>query len=137
MNNTAGIYRQLPLVLACMIAASPVWASDGHGSTNGEQVTRTIEPGKVHEECMTLTAQDQLHYSFTASENLDFNIHNHVGLNINYPIPEHSTAEADAVFVPEAEHHYCLMWTNSGSSAVELRLEHARSRRSEPAPPAK
>lgn len=105
--------------LSLILAMAPVSAANTHGDL--QQLT--IEPDDVHEACLQLAPPQQLHYVFTATGELAFNIHYHADHQVVYPLKEHSTLQADANFTPESGQHYCLMWTNQGSSVVELSLQ--------------
>jgi len=89
----------------------------------GQQVV-LLEPGGIHEACMQLTTAEQLHYSFTASEELNFNIHYHAGNTVHFPLAEHPASRADTNFIPDSDQHYCLMWTNASDTPVELNTQH-------------
>ena len=105
--------------LSLILAMAPASAANTHGDL--QQLT--IEPDDVHEACLQLAPPQQLHYAFTATGELAFNIHYHADHQVVYPVKEHSTLQADANFTPESGQHYCLMWTNQGSSVVELSLQ--------------
>jgi len=80
---------------------------------------------------MQLTPPQQLHYAFTATDELAFNIHYHANHQAIYPLAEHLTSQENTTFTPESGQHYCLMWTNQGDSVVELSLQQEISAKSE------
>lgn len=102
---------------------TPASAANSHADTGGGLQQLSIEPDDTHEACMQLTPPQQLHYVFKATGKLAFNIHYHADHQVLYPVAEHLTSQADANFTPESGQHYCLMWTNQGSSVVELSLQ--------------
>jgi hypothetical protein len=110
-------------LLACSLTLTPALADSLEPSSASGQQTVVVEPGEIHEVCARLTPPQRLHYSFDASSELAFNIHYHADHRVAYPVPEHPASQADAIFVPDSGQHYCLMWSNPGNSAVELRLE--------------
>lgn len=75
---------------------------------------------------MTLTPRDALRYAFTGAGRLSFDIHYHAGNEIHFPVPEHLTSATKESFTPPLQQDYCLMWTNTGSGPVELRLEYEK-----------
>lgn len=124
MMKPTRIFHLLHCVtFACILAATPAWAANTHADNSSGLQQLSIEPGDIHETCMQLTPPQQLHYAFTATHELAFNIHYHANHQAVYPLAEHLTSQADATFTPESGQHYCLMWTNQGSSAVELSLQ--------------
>ena len=80
----------------------------------------TLNPSKIHEECMELLPKDVLSYSFKASGPVDFNIHFHEEENISYPVSRKSIASYEGKYSPAKEQMYCLMWTNIQKTAVQL-----------------
>ncbi len=85
-----------------------------------DETAVTINPSKLHEECMELMRGDALRYSFKVSDPVDFNIHFHEGGNIIYPISKQSTSADEGKFYADKEQTYCLMWTNIQTKPVRL-----------------
>ena len=85
-----------------------------------DETAVTINPSKLHEECMGLMPGDALFYSFKASDPVDFNIHCHEGGNIICPVSKQSTSADEGKFYAEKEQTYCLMWTNIQTKPVRL-----------------
>lgn len=76
---------------------------------------------------MILTPREKLRYAFTGAGKLSFNIHYHDADNkIYFPVPERLVSESQDSFAPASRQNYCLMWTNTGSELVELRLEYEK-----------
>ena len=80
----------------------------------------TLNPSKIHEECMELLPGDVLSYSFNASGPVDFNIHFHEEENISYPVSRKKISSYEGKYSPAKEQMYCLMWTNVKKTAVQL-----------------
>jgi len=80
----------------------------------------TLNPLKVHEECMELQPKDVLSYSFNASGPVDFNIHFHEGEKISYPVSRKNISGHEGNYSPAKEQIYCLMWTNVQKTTVQL-----------------
>ncbi len=64
--------------------------------------------------------RDVLNYSFTSSAPLDFNIHCHEGGNVICPVKTTSAGETGKYYA-EKEQIYCLMWTNTQTTPVQLK----------------
>ena len=80
----------------------------------------TMNPSKIHEECMKLLPGDVLSYSFNASDPVDFNIHFHDEKNISYPVSKKRISGYEGTYSPAKEHMYCIMWTNVQKFDVQL-----------------
>ena len=85
---------------------------------NGTEVT--MNPSKLHEECVELMPRDVLSYSFKASDPVDFNIHYHEETNIVYPVFKKNSSGEEGKFYADKEQTYCLMWTNIQTKPVRL-----------------
>lgn len=116
--------RSTALILMLSSVAWSVGADEKGVNTRTDRLS--IAPGDIHEVCMTLTPRDALRYAFTGTERLSFNIHYHAGNEIHFPVPEHPTSGAEDSFTPPLQQDYCLMWTNTGSEPVALRLEYEK-----------
>ncbi len=80
----------------------------------------TLNPSKIHEECVELQRGDVLFYSFKASGPLAFNIHFHEEENISYPVSRKNISSYEGKYSPAKEQIYCLMWTNEQKTTVQL-----------------
>lgn len=86
-----------------------------------------LAPGQAHEACLLMEPTDKLHYAFTASDKLSFNLHYHVGAEVKFAVPEQpSVAMKEVLPAPTETRTYCLMWTNKAAQAVELSLEYQK-----------
>ncbi len=90
----------------------------------GELVEKTIMPGKMHEECLLVRANQQLHYEFDASVDVEFNVHYHdvtLGRIIYLfgPSLVGSTPDMKGYRVQESQ-VLCLMWNNTHAEAIRL-----------------
>ena len=84
-----------------------------------------IEAQGKHEVCMKLKEQEVLTYMFSASDKLSFNLHYHTKEDIFYPVSKHMSSAEKGVFIATEDHGYCLMWSNPGSHAIQLSVEHS------------
>jgi hypothetical protein len=73
-----------------------------------------------------LAPDQQLHYAFSATRKLDFNIHYHVDHEVFYPVSEEQVTAAEATFTAPSDQEYCLMWTNPGVADVLLSLDYEK-----------
>ncbi len=100
------------------------WSAHASGNNN---TSLSLAPGGAHEVCLTLTMQETLHYTFTGSAALDFNIHYHVDKQVHYPVRKNVKSVTAGVFIPTSRQHYCLMWKNKNNSPVELVFNHEKN----------
>jgi hypothetical protein len=81
-----------------------------------KEVSVTIKPGKVHEECIELKAGTNVAYRFKASKPVPFNIHFHSGTgkdeNVEYPVKIDQIDAVEDVLKVTNDQHYCWMWSN-------------------------
>ena len=86
-----------------------------------------IKPGDSYEECVELVPNQLMHYSFTSSKNVNFNVHYHVEKSILYPVNEQnitfwedSISPDDYAFYSTDQEYFCLMWDNLDSESVKV-----------------
>ncbi len=84
-----------------------------------EKVTETIKPFGIHEDCMELTPDKILYYSFESSNVLNFNIHYH-NSEVSYPIVANNTSRENGSFRPKKRQYYCLMWINPHNETLNI-----------------
>lgn len=88
-----------------------------------------IKPGRIYEECLKVTHDQVLQFSFSSSKPLDFNIHYHWGEKVVYPVNKKQVAtlegEVDYDQLKEGEEpdHLCVMWKNPHDVYVNLDYE--------------
>lgn len=100
------------------------------GCARQEEIAAVAEAKKVmvmagagKELCFAAKKDDEVVFRFEADRELKFNLHYHIGDEVFYPVPEHSTAaEKGQYFIPKDE-TYCLMWTNDQDVDVGLAAE--------------
>ncbi len=103
-----------------LVCAFLVLILNGCSSLQMQQQTETIGPSKIHEDCVELTVNSTLNFSFKASSPVDFNIHYHEGKDIHYPLRKDKVSEFEGTFSPSKDQFYCFMWTNIQSETVTL-----------------
>ena len=104
-----------------------------HGAEDSRQdrLERAIAPDDRYELCLVLAQDQQLRYTFSATQKLGFNIHYHADHEVFYTVSEHQTMAAAAAFAAQSEQEYCLMWTNQGDADVLLSLDYEKPQKSQ------
>lgn len=113
--------------LLALLTALPAAAADivtiDWGSAQRFELQRRIEPGKVLEVCGKLAAGQAVDWQFVASEALAFNIHHHIGKQVQYAERRAKTKSMTQRFTPTEAADYCWMWTApAGGEPVQLQL---------------
>ena len=90
----------------------------------GEDFEVKLNPGEIFEPCMAMTAGQILNFRFESDDNLRFNIHYHVGDDVEYPIKMNANSGSGR-FTPVIDQEYCLMWRNKAPSPVSLNGNYA------------
>jgi len=72
------------------------------------------------EHCIRLNAGEQVRYRYSATAEVDFNIHYHRGKDVFYPVKSSGSRSADATFTAPQADAYCMMWERSGEGAVRI-----------------
>lgn len=91
---------------------------------NKQHSKYTVEPSKVHEDCVDLSPGKVLDYTFESLRPLDFNIHWHEDNKIAYPVKKDGISSDRGSFQPERQQYYCLMWTNPHREPVGLKYKY-------------
>ena len=86
---------------------------------SAEEFEVELDPGRFFEPCMEMTVGQALHYKFKSNDNLRFNIHYHVGDDVEYPIKANAD-RGSGKYTPVIDQNYCLMWKNMTSAPVSL-----------------
>lgn len=126
------IVLSLMLAIACNTKNVKKDGESKKGDTH-KQVA-TIESGEHYEECIELYPNQVLHYSFNASQNVDFNIHYHGMEGRMYAIKKNniSSYKGDLVcsemdFYSKDQEFFCMIWTNLNESSARLDLRYSVS----------
>ncbi len=97
------------------------WDDQGHATQ-----TFQVAPGKFAEYCGKLSKGQTVRWSFEAPAALDFNIHYHVGKDVEYPARTKGVAAQQGELKVALDQDYCWMWSNKGGAAVKLSVQLAR-----------
>ncbi len=108
-----------------------------------EEISETeyISQGQSYESCLELYPNQVLHYSFKASQDVNFNIHYHGMEGRAYAIKKNeiSSFSGELVcnemsFYDKEQENFCLQWSNFSESDAKLKLKYYITSR--PAPEA-
>ncbi len=88
-----------------------------------DRVEKSLAPLTHHEDCLRLTPQMTLNYSFQTSENVRFDIHRHEGATTFHDIIEKNVKSQKAEFQPRSAAAYCLMWMNPYDRPIDLEYQ--------------
>jgi hypothetical protein len=118
-------YQINVLRLLGMVGAGPNDKSwlDSSGTGNAKNQERTLAPGGIHEECMTLQSTESLIYSYQSNSALNFNIHYHAGRDVFFPVKQNNSRLHKDIYKPTTKQDYCLMWTNTAKKPVTINYE--------------
>lgn len=91
---------------------------------SGESIKKTVASGKIHEECALVRDGHRLQYHFTASADVEFNLHYHNAqqgrvIYLFGPSPVSSNPTDNQYAAPEPQ-VICLMWNNKGTDPIFL-----------------
>ena len=112
-------FRQLrwPL-LACLIAAPIPFA---HALPRHVDVV--LQPGKVHEDCLSLQPGQRVQYNFKLDRPGRFNLYYRKGKDVFYPIRSESVSEQKGDYVAAVAQDYCLRWSGGKDGDTKLGYE--------------
>ncbi len=89
-----------------------------------------IEPFRSYEECIELTSDHIMGYSFRTSRAVDFNIHYHGEERIHYPVSKGEISSwrgtlkvQEMDFTTGEQEYFCLMWENRTDKRVRLEFD--------------
>jgi hypothetical protein len=105
---------RLTLILA-LVPAAAVAAAAALGSFRLDVPARGFD-----EHCVQLAEGERVRYRYSATADVDFNIHYHRGRDVFYPVKTTASRSADAVFTAPHADTYCLMWERRGDGAASI-----------------
>ena len=100
--------KRLSVALATLCTAALAHAAPG--PTNAVIAT-TLEPQKIHEECLRLEPGEQRRYHWKSDAPVDFNIHYHRGAEVIYPVKRDGMRGDGGTFTAKTAEDYCWMWS--------------------------
>lgn len=115
--------RDIAIAVACVVFASAASAELievklAPGTVIHKQLI--VAAGKFAELCSALKQGQVVLWQFGADAASDFNIHYHVGKNVEYPERRTNIKDADGRLVIGVDQDYCWMWTNRTGSPIAV-----------------
>jgi len=110
--------RGAALLLACCLPALAL----AEASAPKDFSSKTLETGKVHEECMKLEKGHARRYEWKSTGKVDFNIHYHEGSEVFYPMKRDDVSKGRGRFRAKNAQEYCWMWTAKAPATVEFKI---------------
>lgn len=115
--------RDIAIAVACVVFASAASAELievklAPGTVIHKQLI--VAAGKFAELCSALKQGQVVLWQFGADAASDFNIHYHVGRNVEYPERRTNIKDADGRLVIGVDQDYCWMWTNRTGSPIAV-----------------
>lgn len=74
-------------------------------------IDTVVLPGKSHEVCSKLQSGEEIHWNFSSTSPVDFNLHHHLNEKVIMPVDKKSTKKNKGSFILDASNDWCLMWT--------------------------
>ena len=100
--------KRLAALIASLAAATAL--GNPPATQTGTVVAASLEPRKIHEECVRLEAGQQRRYHWKSSAPVDFNIHYHRGNEVLYPVKRDAMRGDGGTFTAQSAEDYCWMW---------------------------
>jgi hypothetical protein len=115
-------FRPLFVLLLCSSSAQASLVDLVWDNKQSFTHTASIAPKKFLEVCGPLKLKDAVHWQFSASNELDFNIHYHVGKEVVYPSLQKQIKQSSALLRVSLAQDYCWMWTNKSAADVQVQV---------------
>lgn len=115
MRNTL-----LKVSLCSLLIAQPVIAIAE--TEQSHHIFVTTNTNQVAEVCPELKAGQILQFEFKAKHDVEFNLHYHLGEEVEYPIKPHKISTLNSSFKAPIDQTYCLMWKGlDNDTGVQLK----------------
>ena len=88
-----------------------------------DQVEIQLPSLATHEECLKLLQENEVVYSFEASDPLTFDIHYHDGTKIVDAFAKTTISDLKDTLQPEIVQEYCMSWSNHQPKEVQLKYQ--------------
>jgi len=79
-----------------------------------------VAPGKFAELCGPLEPGQTSHWSFKSGRPLNFNIHCHVGKDVQYPAKKGQVGSLQGDLAVDSRQDCCWMWVDKSTAAARL-----------------
>jgi hypothetical protein len=94
-------------------------------SENTDPAAVEIKPGKAHEKCLPLDAEQTLQFRFDAVAKLNFYVRPAKGDATQQLLKLGETTSASGVFTAKSSEPHCMVWENRGEASVTLNYSSA------------
>jgi hypothetical protein len=112
---------RLIVIGAAASLALTAWAQDA----SKRVVTKTLIASEAQKECLSINNKQRLYYRFRADGPVSFKLSHQEEKEV-IDLKRDGTGSASGSFAPRRTGDHCLVWTNTGKSAVTLRYEFQR-----------
>ena len=113
--------------LSALAAAFLALAANAADPPDKRVLAFTLQPAKVHEECMRLEAGQKRRFEWKSAVPVDFNIHYHEGPEVFYPVKRDASRGDRGTFTAKIAQEYCWMWTARDAAAtIEGHIEQVK-----------
>jgi hypothetical protein len=117
------------LLAAAVLAVSLAHAAEPSIRDKWQLFQTTLEPKKMHEECVRLEKGETRRYLWKSDAPVDFNIHYHQEKEVFYPVKTSGMRADGGAFTAKSAEDYCWMWTARDKPAkLEGRIEAGETR---------
>ena len=100
-------------LLALLSTAAQAELVEVQWDSNGRAAREfNVAPGKFFEWCTKLRRGEKVQWRFEAGAPLDFNVHYHVGKDVQYPAKHDAVAKAEGSVDVAVDQDYCWMWSS-------------------------
>ena len=100
--------KRLAVLIASLAAATAL--GNPPAASTETVFAASLEPKKIHEECVRLEAGEARRYNWKSSAPVDFNIHYHRGNEVFYPVKRDAMRGDGGTFTAKSAEDYCWMW---------------------------
>lgn len=115
------------LLILCLGAAGSAAFGASSAKDGARSFDVSIEPMKLHEECVRMEKGEKRRYSWKSNGAVDFNVHYHEGPEVFYPVKRDGLRGDGGTFSAKVATDYCWMWTARNAPVkVEGRIDPPR-----------
>jgi len=113
------------MTLRWVVMVAAISLSAAASAQDKKVVTKTLVVSEAQKECISLNNRQRLFYRFHADGPVSFKL-SHQNEKEVVDLKRDATGSASGSFAPRATGDHCMVWTNTGKSAVTLRYEFQR-----------
>ena len=121
MERTLATMSVFVVLFACIFSGANATAAE---IVRSQEQELELAPRSNEEPCIKLKRNDLLEIYFSASAEVDFNIHYHLESQVRFPVNLKHQLEYKDSYIAPATRDYCLMWTNKNEQPVRLQYQY-------------